>query len=238
MKKIYGVCLFLIFSHIIHAEDWGIWKMSTAKRQVALTFDDGPKPVITEAILKILRAYQMKATFFVVGKQAVQYPELILQIDKEGHELANHSYTHPCLTNLSTENITLEIKKTNDILEKLTKKCPMFFRPPGGNINANILNIVQNLGMKTAFWSLNAQDYFHPNVIRQLSPEIPNSKLGETLEDSIAFFLKPGSIVLLHNGDAGTVAVLPNLLKRIQEMGFHSVTLKELANDELSNIKY
>jgi len=229
--------LCLTFIHIIHAEDMGIWQISTSKRQVALTFDDGPKPGITEAILKILRGYRMKATFFIVGKQAAQYPELILQIDKEGHELANHSYTHPCLTNLSTENVILEIKKTNEILEKLTKKCPVFFRPPGGNFNANILNVVQNMGMKTAFWSLNAQDYFHPNLIRQLSPEMPNSKLGETLEDSIAFFLKPGSIVLLHNGDAGTVAVLPNLLKRIQEMGFHSVTLKELEND-VSTTKY
>jgi peptidoglycan/xylan/chitin deacetylase (PgdA/CDA1 family) len=213
--------------------DTSLRHVNTSKRLMALTFDDGPKPGVTEKLLLILRRYHIKATFFIVGKQAEKYPDLILQIVKEGHELANHSYTHSCLTAMTSSDVVSEIQKTNKIIQRYTGSVPIFFRPPGGNYNQNILNIVNELGMKTVFWTVNAQDYFHPNSIRQLSPEMPNSKLGETLEDSVGTYVQPGTIVLLHNGDAGTLQALPPLLFRIKEMGLKAVTLKELLSHEI-----
>ena len=107
--------------------------------KIALTFDDGPHPVYTRHIIDLLRRENVKATFFVVGDQLIKYPHLLKFIDSEGHEIENHTTSHPNLTKLIDTQIKSELAVTKELIKNITKKESRYFRPPGGNYNKNVL---------------------------------------------------------------------------------------------------
>ncbi|MEG0449220.1 MAG: polysaccharide deacetylase family protein, partial [Lysinibacillus sp.] len=128
-----------------------VWDINTEEKVIALTFDDGPHPKYTAEILDLLTKYEAKGTFFIIGKNAEKYPELVSREYNEGHEIANHTYTHPFKT--SVPNLEVEIQKTNEIIYGITGEYPELFRPVGGQYTDEMINAVADKGYKVVMWS-------------------------------------------------------------------------------------
>ncbi|MBS3956920.1 MAG: polysaccharide deacetylase family protein [Clostridiales bacterium] len=184
---------------------------------VALTFDDGPWPGHTEAILDILRAHEVRATFFMVGYLAERYPTLTRRVVNDGHTVANHTYSHARLTRLSPQEVSREITEGNRALKNVTGIAPTWFRPPGGAIDAEVMREAERLGMRLVMWDVDPQDWRKPGV---------DPMLGELLRA-----IAPGSVVLLHDGGgdrAQTVELLPRLIVELKARGYVFLTIDEL----------
>lgn len=176
---------------------------------VALTFDDGPDPKYTPAILKILRENHIKATFFVVGELAKRHPDLIRAIHQDGHMIGNHSYDHPMLTHISFAKAQQEILKTNQVIENILGIKPLCFRPPYGAHNRRIDQYANSLGLAVLIWDTNSTDYNRPGVakiIKDLTKHVHNRY-----------------ILLLHDGGGNrqqTVDALPKIIQDLKAEGF------------------
>lgn len=189
----------------------------TNNKVVALTFDDGPWPVQTEQILNILKAEEIKATFFVIGKQAYRYPLVMRRIVAEGHVVGNHTQGHMILDKVSRPAVRQQIADGQTAVQKTTRTRPKWFRPPGGHLSAAVGAEMQRYGLSLVMWSVDPQDWREP----------PAGALGAELLRTI----KPGSIVLLHDGGGtrtGTVGALPFVIHELKRQGYTFVTLDEL----------
>ena len=185
------------------------------KKQVSLTFDDGPNPIYTPIILDTLDKYNAKATFFVVGKMADRYPDLVREILARGHEIANHSQTHPNITKLTDNQVLSELLECRLGVRMMTGKEMTFFRPPGGNINYPLEQSINKLGFTIAYWSINAGEYV------KNTPEDQVSKMAAKA--------KNGAVFLMHNGPVdGTMAILDLLLRTLSKSGYSFVTMRDL----------
>lgn len=184
------------------------------RKQIALTFDDGPHPLYTLALLSVLKEEKTPATFFVVGFMANRYPELIRAIKAGGHEIANHTYSHVTLTKLSPEEAMTEYRATNDVIKRLTGTTPKFCRPPGGDFNDSVLQSSADLGLTTVLWTDDPGDYSNPGDNVLLQREVAA--------------LKPGAIVLLHDGSANTMDTLKTFIRTAKAKGYQFVSLSQL----------
>ncbi|MHB9133241.1 MAG: polysaccharide deacetylase family protein [Armatimonadota bacterium] len=190
----------------------------TGKRRVALTFDDGPNPMYTSSILSELERYEARATFFLVGKRVQQYPDLALQILAEGHELANHTYTHPNLTKLTRNEIIAEVLRNRATIKDVTGQQTYLFRPPGGQIDEFVTKQLRALDYNIIYWNINAGEY------SKMTPANQSAAIVNKTQD--------GSIILLHNGPVdGTLSILPILLNELHRRGFTFVTVSELMKE-------
>jgi peptidoglycan/xylan/chitin deacetylase (PgdA/CDA1 family) len=181
---------------------------------VALTFDDGHHPGRTERLLDVLRAEHITATFFVVGKMAQKYPELVQAIDREGHEVANHSFNHPNLSKLPDEAVLKELDDTRLLIKQLTGKDNPFYRPPGGDYNKRVVRLASRAGYRMILWSVLTDD------VDGASPRTMRLRILRGAQD--------GGIVLMHSGIETTVETLPNVIQSLKERGFRFVTVSEL----------
>lgn len=189
------------------------------KKVIALTFDDGPHPKETDKVLDVLKKYDVKATFFIAGKHANWYPKPLIRASEEGHEIGNHTFNHPDISNLSNEQIQEEISKCEDILVKLTGKKPTLFRPPYGSYRKEALaKIAKQNNYKIVLWTtIDARDWQNP----------PASKIADTIMNNA----KNGDIVLLHDyATNNTVEALDILIPNMISKGFEFVTVSELIN--------
>ncbi len=185
------------------------------KNEVYLTFDDGPHPVFTLEILKVLKKHNAKATFFCIGKNIEKYPELFKKIRMEGHLTGNHSFKHSNANGfLSSDAIYKDLKKTQDLLLKLSKQHNVLFRPPFGVTNPNIAKAVKKHRLITVGWSIRSYD----TVAK--SPQ----KVFEKINKKII----AGDIVLLHDTSNLTVTVLEQLLISLESKQLKPVTLNTL----------
>ena len=183
--------------------------------EVMLTFDDGPSVPYTGQVLDILRAHDIKATFFLCGASAERYPELVRRIRDEGHVIGNHTWSHPYLHLESRETIASEIDRTQDVLEKITGERPVWFRPPYGVRWFSLPGILQERGMKMMLWS----DRGHDGDLAAAG--ITERTLAQ---------LHPGAIVLLHDGfeakapelvdRSATVSALPGIIAGVRRAGY------------------
>jgi peptidoglycan/xylan/chitin deacetylase (PgdA/CDA1 family) len=226
-------CLILLSTHSRSWADNSLLLSSgpTDKRLVALTFDDGPKPERITPILDILDRYQVKASFFVVGKMAEKNPDLVLRMTQSGDDVCNHSYSHPNLKLLSSDDVRLELSKTSDIIEKVTGSRPRFFRPPGGNYDDSIVTTAGDLGMTTALWNINAEDFTYIKPLRDLGApprESFNRHSDLEIHELVMRHVRNGSIILFHAGGPETQRALPKLITELKAKGFQLVTLSEL----------
>ena len=196
----------------------------SASDRVTITFDDGPDPSWTPAILDILKERKIKAVFFVVGQEAELYPDLVRRIVAEGHEIGNHSFTHPNLAETPTSLIRLELNATQRLIESLTGVSTTLFRPP---YNADShpskleelipIGVAQALGYMTILEKIDPrdwQDVDKEELLRRVKKERPK-----------------GSIILLHDGGGdrtATLEALPAILDYLQERGDQVVSLSEL----------
>jgi peptidoglycan/xylan/chitin deacetylase (PgdA/CDA1 family) len=182
---------------------------------VAMTFDDGPHPKLTLKLLDLLKERGIKATFFVIGKNAADFPEVAKRIVNEGHEIANHSWTHPQLTKLSPTAFAAEISQTNEAIEKATGVRPTLMRPPYGAINATLTKRLNDeYGLTVVLWSVDPLDWKIRNADHVSSHIIKNAA--------------PGAIILSHDIHASTIDAMPATLDALQAKGYKFATVSEL----------
>jgi peptidoglycan/xylan/chitin deacetylase (PgdA/CDA1 family) len=197
-----------------------------AKRQVALTFDDGPDSIVTPQILDILEKHQAKATFFCVGIRAKKHPELIRRITAQGHQVENHSYSHkPTFAFNGIKGISTEIARTQEVLEKLTGKCPRFFRPIAGIRSPLLDPVLSKHGMRLVSWSRRGFD------TQLKDPRRLCRWLTKELTPGIILMLHDGNTARTKEGVAVSVACLSNILQSIANAGLTTVTLDEAFNE-------
>ncbi len=197
-----------------------LWTGNASRKQVALTFDDGPNPAKTPALLDALQKAHAPATFFVVGSRAEQAPDLLRRMTERGDEVENHSYTHPNMNLVIPSVAEEEMLRANVLIQAMTGHQPRFFRPPGGNANASVQHLAQSYGLSLAYWTvdaLHAEDVGSPSALIQY----------------VMQHVRPGAIVLLHNGPDVTATAVPGLVAALRAHGYTLVTLSEIAKGPL-----
>jgi peptidoglycan/xylan/chitin deacetylase (PgdA/CDA1 family) len=186
-------------------------------KAVALTFDDGPHPVYTMKLLKVLKKYDVKATFFVVGKMAEKHPELVRAEVKNGHMIGNHTYNHVNLTYIPDDEIKVEWQACNDVIKATTGVDMAFCRPPGGQYDSKVINAAMDIGLTTVLWTDDPADYLKPS--------------DKILETNTMEHINPGGIILLHDGIQQTIEILPQIIETLKKKGYKFQTVKEMLRD-------
>ena len=182
---------------------------------IALTFDDGPNATLTPKLLDLLAARHLKATFFVVGQNAVDHPDILKRAVREGHEIANHSWSHPNLGKMSDEAVRRELQKTDDAITSAVGKRPTLMRPPYGSLTARQKKwIHEEFGYRIIIWDVDPLDWKRPG---------PSVVTARILKETTA-----GSIVLAHDIHPPTIEAMPKTFDQLIEKGFKSVTVTEL----------
>lgn len=209
MQKFSFWILFFLLSTTIHATN-----KLPLPGTVALTFDDGPSPIYTPQILAILKKYDIKATFFVVGSNAKKYPEMIKAIHAAGHPINSHSMTHPMLTRLSNSALQYEIITPNKIIEEIINEKPLCLRYPFGVSNEHVRNSIRTAGMTPVPMGFNSFDYERPGTEKIISWVLKN--------------VHSQQVILLHDGydrREQTVAALPTIIEGIKKKGLGFSTI-------------
>ena len=188
---------------------------NTSEDHVAITFDDGPHPEFTKQVLEVLKKYNARATFFLIGKNCKSNPDLVQQIIDEGHTIANHTFSHAKnIGFFSTEKITAELQKTNELLQQQTGLQLKLFRPAFGVTNPKIARALKRLKLQSIGWNQRSYD---------------TTKLNEDqVYERVTKTLKKGDVILLHDTSAKSVAVLERLLLFLKSKSMQSVTVDQL----------
>ena len=199
----------------------GISQSKTSEKIIALTFDDGPNEEYTKEILSILENYNVKATFFIIGKYAKIDPELVKEIFEKGHIIGNHSFSHPNFIHLSEQEIREEIKRTSEIIYEIIGKRPAFFRPPFGACSPLMVEILREKDYQIITWSAMTNDW--------------DPVSAEHIAQDILRRVGPGGIIGLHDGwmsadRSQTVRALPKIIEELQNKGYRFVSLSNLLN--------
>ncbi len=192
-------------------------------KYIALTFDDGPHPEYTEQMLNILKKENVKATFFLVGQMVELYPNLTQLIIDEGHQVGNHTYSHPNLKQINEAQLAHELNYTKELIISFTGYKTDLIRPPGGNYNENILNFCQNNGYHIVLWTIFPRDHESPKQ--------------STLCKRILKQAHNDGIILLHSGVKTTVDALPEIIKQLRANGYRFLTVDKLVTRENGQTK-
>ena len=186
------------------------------QKVIALTFDDGPWPKSTALILDILKRNNIKGTFFVLGQNVQNYPDLTKRIVAEGNTIANHTWYH-LYHKMNPQTAAYEVANTSDIIFKTTGIKTDLFRPPGGIMNNGVAAYARSNKYAIIMWSSDSTDYSRPGVPR--------------LINNIFRSAKPGGIVLMHDGGGDrshTVKALPEVINKFRKQGYEFVTIPEM----------
>jgi peptidoglycan-N-acetylglucosamine deacetylase len=186
------------------------------EKVVALTFDDGPRPGVTEPLLDLLAAEHVPATFFVIGRHITEFPDLAKATVAAGMEMANHSYTHRSLTAIAPVEAERELLQTQATVLAATGKLPVYMRPPGGNWNNKTAALVKRWGLVPCMWTV---DVFDSEIIG-----------AQKVAESVLKQVRPGAIVLMHNGKVSTLQALPAIIKGLRARGYRFVTVETLCS--------
>jgi len=189
--------------------------VNTSRRVVALTFDDGPHPELTPKLLDILRQNGVRATFYVIGRNVEAYPDIARRIVVEGHEIANHSWSHPRLTALGAARLKSELTDTTDVIQRITGRRPTNMRPPYGAINDSVRqSILRDHGLDVIMWSVDPLDWKRPGA------EVVRRRLVEGAT--------PGGILLAHDIHPGTIQAMPGTISDLKAKGYGFATVSQL----------
>lgn len=195
---------------------------TTGRKVVALTFDDGPYPPYTAQLLDVLKEADVRATFFLVGRNAKEHPELVRRIAAEGHQIGNHTYNHVDLLKLERQQIADEVDRTQQVIAAITGQAPGIVRPPHGFRDSVVLDVMAERNLRVVEWSVSCRDWVNPGV--------------EVIVDRVMRKTKSGSIVLLHDGagiasDASrsqTVEATRRIIRELKARGYQFVTVDGL----------
>lgn len=214
-----SLLLFLPLSPTCHGALYR--KRETAEKKIALTFDDGPSKQNTDQILSILKEYNIRATFFVIGENAEKDPDRIRSIFDAGHEIGNHTYSHAYISKISQEELKKELTRTDDILKSITGSRPTVFRPPGGYYDDASLAVVDSMGYRVVLWSVDTRDWSIPK----------SEKIVSKVEERAG----SGDIILFHDLEdkrLPTPEALKKIIPYLIENGYEFVTISELLDQE------
>ncbi len=191
-----------------------VFRGDPGRREVAITFDDGPFPIYTTLLLDTLDRLGLKATFFLVGEQVQRYPYFAQAIVKAGHEVGNHTFHHVRLSHLPERVIEEEIASAQTVIFEVTGRRPVYFRPPGGRYAAPVIRTATALGLTTVFWTANSGDYTHQGVA--------------VLEGKILGRVNGGGILLVHQGVGETIRIFPETTEALRRRGLILTTVSTL----------
>jgi peptidoglycan/xylan/chitin deacetylase (PgdA/CDA1 family) len=194
-------------------------RVNTGEAVVALTFDDGPSAANPPRLLEILRDKGVKATFFMIGKNVAAHPEVVRQVAGGGHEIGSHSWSHPRFPNLGDDAVRRELRQTEEALLAAAGVKPRYLRPPYGSLTAAQREwIHREFGYEFIYWDVDPNDWRKPGV-DEVTARIVNSA-------------RPGSILLLHDIHADSVAAVPAIIDQLRAKGFKFLTVSELLGRE------
>ena len=186
--------------------------ISSSRPVVAITFDDGPNSTFTPQILDVLYKNDVAATFFICGKNISTNEKLLNEIVNSGHELGNHTFTHPDLTTLTHQEILNEFKDTQSKLSELLPDYNLdYIRPPYGRYNEDVLNI---FGSKMTLWEIDSGDW--------------EDNTHETITDNVVNTVKDGDIIVFHDDNEDTVIAIEEIIVILKEKGFKFATVSQL----------
>jgi peptidoglycan/xylan/chitin deacetylase (PgdA/CDA1 family) len=200
-------------------KDWIYLKGSPSTKKVAITFDDGPDYYYTVKILDILKRENVPATFFVVGKNAKKYPEVLKRMYREGHLIGNHSWNHSDFSKLTLDQVKEEISQTEQLFQEHLHITPTFVRPPFGAMNDQLRDYIEQSPYTVIHWSIDTKDW----------TEKPAQEIMKVVQKE----LNAGDILLFHSAGGGqslqgTVDVLPQVIEYIRQQGLEPVTVDQL----------
>ncbi len=221
MKRFCAILLSLSFLILPARAEKPLRRNETDARRIALSFDDGPSRETCGKILEILERYGVRATFFVVGRCAGEDEGDVRAIAEAGHEIGNHTWSHANITRLSEEGLRREVKKTEEILLRITGKRPVLFRPPEGAWNERAVAILKEMGYTTVLWSVDTRDWTKPKVA--------------TVTALVERETKGGDVILFHDlaeTGATTPAALERVIPYLLGQGYEFVTVSELFSGE------
>ncbi|HAQ0587025.1 TPA: polysaccharide deacetylase family protein [Enterococcus faecium] len=182
-----------------------------AVKSVAISFDDGPGATATPQLLRILKEKNVHATFFVLGENTAQHPEIVKQTAEAGHEIGNHTYDHQNLATLSAQSMTEEVTKADTEIKKVTGKTPTFVRPPYGSVTNVGATIIQRPIIE---WSVDSEDW------KTRNPDLILQKIQATVYD--------GAIILFHDIYPETIRAVPQVIDYLKEQGYRITTVGDL----------
>jgi peptidoglycan/xylan/chitin deacetylase (PgdA/CDA1 family) len=181
---------------------------------VALTFDDGPVPGVTDKILDALDAADVKATFFQVGVAVQSAPELTARAAAQGHEIGNHTFSHVRCAFLEQEALALELEGCSDVIERVTGARPAWYRPPFSSLRESQAFVAEKKGLRIAFWGPNPKDWKQPGT--------------DTIVRRVAASLRPGAILVMHDKHPQTAEAVPLILDLMRLRRLRSVTFSQI----------
>lgn len=190
-------------------------RAETTQPDVALTFDDGPHPTLTPRLLDILAEHDARATFYVIGRNAARYPDILRRIVAEGHEIGNHTWSHPSLFGVGDSNMLRELQRTNDVVQDAVGFAPVSLRPPYGNIYPRQSRLVfDQLGLTTVLWSIDPLDWQRPG--------------SSVVANRILAAHHAGAVVLSHDIHGPTIRAMPAVIQGLQARGYNLVQVSEI----------
>ncbi len=222
------------FFRVMPKKDLPIYCVDKQEKICAISFDAAWGAEDTPVLIKILDDYGVKTTFFVVGDWVDKYPDAVKALNDAGHEIMNHSDSHPHMTQLTAEKMKEELAGCNDKIKNITGVQPILFRPPYGDYNNEVVSTVRDVGMYTVQWSVDSLDW------KDLSAQAIFERVTQKVE--------PGSIVLFHNAAKNTPEALPMILNYLKENEYKVVPVSQLiykddfeidhAGKQISNVNY
>jgi peptidoglycan/xylan/chitin deacetylase (PgdA/CDA1 family) len=192
-----------------------VTRVATARPVVALTFDDGPHHSLTPHLMDILASRGVRATFYVIGNRSVRHPQVLQRLAAEGHEIGNHTWSHPSLSGLSDRAILSQIDRTNQAVYDIVGRPPVTMRPPYGNLTPRQRRMLfDTRGLPTVLWSIDPEDWRRPG-----SAVVTQRIVGRA---------HPGAVILAHDIQSATVRAMPATIDGLIARGYGFVTVSEL----------
>ncbi len=196
-----------------------IYCVETEKKQIAISFDAAWGNDDTETLINILKEYEVPATFFIVGAWVDKYPESVKALSDAGHQIQNHSNTHPHMPQLAKSQIEDEIKSCNEKIKAITGVAPTLLRPPYGDYDNTLIQTLTELNMYTIQWDVDSLDW-------------KENATADSIANRVITRVKNGSIVLFHNDADHTPEALPTILKTLKDEGYEFVFISDLIMKE------
>ena len=196
---------------------------TTGNKVIALTFDDGPGPY-TAHLLDVLDQYGAKATFFLIGSKVSSQANVVRSIHARGHQLGNHSWSHPELPKLPVDQIAGEIDRTNNAIKQATGVTPAILRPPYGAVNGVVLEQLRLRGMSSILWSVDTRDWADRNSDIVCSRAVAGAR--------------PGAVILMHDIHQTSVSAVPCILSALKQQGYSFVTVQGLIGNMVAGAGY
>lgn len=218
---IYTFLAAILLTSLRADDSTAVYRHDNTSKRIALTFDDGPHYKYTGEILDILKEYGAKATFFVVGELAERYPELVLRELAERHEVGNHTWSHPKMAKLTSDQLKNEILRTERLLNEIADYRPKLFRPPEGSFKKSSEELAEANDYTLILWTVDTRDWAHT----------PVEQIVEMVENDT----EAGSIILCHDfigRDSPTPDALRKFIPALLDKGFEFVTVSELLASE------